>query len=211
MNLTIRHFIFGIVLGATPMLAQENVPKTDSITYKKTVSFNLSLIQPIAIGDNFMANGTDINLGGRFDVRAHFLKKISLRLRLEGFGYDVTDPSATGLYDRGSVLSISIAGGYQFFEGTDFGISASAGVGSANYGNIQGGERFGEAATIFWAGAEATFALNRYIHIFGGIEIRSDQLNINTPPQIQLQFNSVQYIVLHAGIRIQLWNKEGDE
>ncbi|MDX1462247.1 MAG: hypothetical protein R3359_04255 [Marinirhabdus sp.] len=210
MNLNIKSVLAGLLLLATPVVAQDDAIAKDSITYNKTVSFTLGVFQPIAMGDNFISNGASTNVGGRFEFRAHLLQKVNLGIRFDGFGYDVTNTQITGLYDRGTVLSIAFLGGYDIIEKDKITVTAVATFGSTNYNNRQNDEVFRESANTFTIGGEAMYALNRYFNVYGGLEFRSDQLNINGPPQIQSQFNSVQYLAVQAGLRLILWNKEGD-
>lgn len=172
----------------------------------KTVSFSLGSIYPNAIGNSYIAENSTQDFGVDFVARFHLVEKLTLGVNINFFGLDIEDQNA--LYDRSRVSSLGLDVGYVVLRQKTFNILAVGSVGAVNYRNSKGGEKFNDTGTYFALGAEFEYVISTYFQLYAGPEFRMDRLNIDAPASIDTEVNKIDYLNIHFGVRLTLWNNE---
>jgi len=209
MNLNTKQTLFFLVLLFPFVLSAQaigDLAKNDKT--HKVISFSLGTFKPIAFGDSFINDNTESNFGVEFNAQFNIIKKGYVGVRLNGFGLDVTEANGQRLYDRSTVSSISILLGYRFLEQEKYAVTTLGGIGRVNYSNKVNGKRFNDNGTSYWFQLEGEFSVSRYFQIYGGPELRLDRLNIASADAINSRVNNINYLMLHIGMRVSLWNNE---
>lgn len=158
---------------------------------------------PIAFGDNFVNQGMDLSGGAKIVLKVNTYKTFFVGPYFSFFNGSVTDQALLGNYENTANFVIGGVAGYDFYI-SNFDISIGAGVGYSVYRNRGLGDSFNDTGTAAWLSPEISYRFNPYLGVFIAPEIRHDFMDIDVPEALEDTFDSVNYLNISFGLRINL-------
>jgi|AntDeeMinimDraft_5_1070356.scaffolds.fasta_scaffold01081_12 hypothetical protein len=205
MNSTIKfRFLLAFFFAASISSAQDSIVKKDA--EKSFGVFNLSAIYAVPIGNSFVKDGFEIKPGFAFDFHFNINKTpILLGFHFRSFDADIKNTDVVGNYTDSDITYIGIKLGYQYILNDDFRVSAFLGVGSRKYHNsepVNSDFSFRDGGTSVPFTIEFDYQFSKYFGAFASTGYQIDFLDINAPPEIRGDFDTVDYINFQLGMRI---------
>lgn len=195
----------------------ESSSKDDSIetkksdAHQKTVIFTLGLFQPITTESSFIGRGTEGKVSFNIGVQGFVYKHFFIGVNTGASYLEVTDSSFTGNYKRSTVAHTYIEVGYEFPINKDFRLGASfAPWGEARYKNIRSRARNNEQvdhAKFTKYELYLGYNISGKLYVFAGYSFRNDNSDIQTAPEIQDDFDKIQYHQINFGLKLYFGSK----
>ncbi len=203
-NLFIVFLFFGHLFFGQESAKSVAKNKTQKDRYDYRAKIYGELIIPIATGDNFVANGFDVNRG--FVIRAELLQpKLSYGLQYDRFEGRPNETALTGFIDKTTFSHVVFYAKYHLLEQKDwFYLSPRAGIGSSTYTNSIGSTRFFDSGFTVLVGLDTSFRVSDQISFNIGLSQIWDFLSIDTAQEIENDFNTTQFFVPSFGIQLHL-------
>lgn len=211
MFLNIRILIVALIFSST-IVAQETGKTENTETNKqqetKGPGKNIGNIVigpyfPIAFGDNFVNNGMDLKLGGKFAFKVNAFHDFYIGPYFSFFNGNVTNRQLLGNYNSTTNYVLGGIIGYEkHIDKLD--VSLGIGVGAATYRNHGPSDNFSDTATAVWLNPEISYRFTTYLGFFVAPEIRHDFMNIDVPAELEDTFKGVNYFNISFGLRINL-------
>jgi len=208
LNIKLLFFLF---IGFITLQSTAQVLKGGSFNDQshKTVAFSLGTFQTNALGDSFIAENSSQKLGYDLTSHLYLIDKLKVGIRFNWFRLELDGDQP--LYDRSTAFAFAFTAGYNVVTINDLTIALLGGAGGTHYRNVKGTERFSDTGSVYWLGAEIEYPITRYFQLYAGPEFRFDRLNIDAANAIDKEVNDINYLNLNFGLRITLWNDEGNE
>ena len=185
-----------------------SVAQEKPVEYRPVGSISLSAYQPIAFGNNFVNRGLSTNLGGQFETKFYLGGDLFAGLRITVFGADVVDATKAGNYQRTTVSSVGVVGGYKLDVLPKLELLLNGEIGIVGYRNrLNNFERFSDNGYTLRATPELHYRANRTLGIFLAPEFRYDRLSIETANNFNGYFKNVTYATISFGVRLTFTNK----
>ncbi|MFK7831833.1 MAG: hypothetical protein AB8B52_01030 [Winogradskyella sp.] len=217
MNLTlVTRLLFLLLIATSASYAQSDLVQNENsvdslnITSKeKAVILTVGFYKPFTTENSFIGQGTTGQAGFDLGMQVFLYKNFFIG----GFGgyffLDVTDADLVGDYSRSRVFSASLEVGYELpiHKNIDLGLSIAL-LGYASYRNfISEGrtrqQRDGASSRLYRAYLSYQFA--KHFAFFVNYAFRNDNSSIETAPEIQDNFNKIQYHNVGFGLKFTLF------
>lgn len=193
-------------------LQEEPTDTKQSDVNQKTVILTLGAFQPITTESSFIGRGTEGKMSFNIGVQGFVYKHFFIGVNTGASYLEVTDSSFTGNYNKSTVAHTYIEVGYEFPIYQDLRAGASfAPWGEARYKNIRNRSRINEQAdhaTITKYELYLSYKIRGALHVFAGYSFRNDNSDIETAPEIQDNFDKIQYHQINFGIKFYLGSKD---
>ncbi|NBC57003.1 MAG: autotransporter domain-containing protein [Bacteroidetes bacterium] len=208
LSLLTKTLIFTISFCACSLLAQTSDTIDNKIKQSKThLNIEFSGVVPIAIGNNFAADGMDFKYGLDFSFKGYFNNHLFFGLKFQHLRADVADVTLVGVFEHSNVNSYLAVGGYRFILDEQFNLETSLGIGATVYNNKKTSTTFDEkidfeddATTLLFSTA-ASYEISKNLKVFIKPEYRIDFMQIDTAPIRQDFFDEAHFLNILVGIR----------
>lgn len=217
MNLSLIIKLFFLVLLATFKVHTQNDDVTnesplDSLQVdsdQKALIITLDFYKPFTTDKSFIGQGTYGEAGFDVGIQVFVYKNFFIGTFAGYFFLDVTDTNLVGDYKRSRVFNVSLELGYELpiIKDLDLGVSIAP-VGYASYRNYIGEGRLrqqrDEASSILYR-AYVSYHFAKHFAVFVNYSFRNDNANIETAPEIQNNFDKIQYHNVGLGLKFTLF------
>lgn len=161
----------------------------------------VGFILPQAGGTNFVNQGYELNPG--FALKGEIVKnEFSYGGQYNRFDGNVVDISSVGGIDQTTFTHVQVYGGYCPVKSRVIQLTTHAGFGYAAFINSVGSTRFSDSGFSVLLDAELSFRLSNGFALYLNLAQTWDFLTIETPPEIQSNFNSTRFLIPSFGIQI---------
>lgn len=185
---------------------QEDVAtvKNDSLVKESSFRFHFDigyLAGFNASGDNFVAQGFDINPGADFAASIQY-NQVSFHLDVQVYSGTVTDQELVGAITRSSINRTSIGIGYYFDIAPNISINPSINYGSITYrSTIPDSADFRDEGNTISLDLKGFYEISHTFSVFASLSYFRDRLDIETAPSQQDFFRNVTHFNPSIGLR----------
>ncbi|MGX1023569.1 hypothetical protein [Psychroflexus sp. MBR-150] len=208
LSLLTKTFIFLFFIYCFTLQAQTSDTLENKTKQTKThLNVEFSGILPIAVGENFAADGMDFNYGLSFSFKGYFNDHLFFGLKFQHLRADVADETLVGVFEHSNVNSYLAVGGYRFILDEQFNIESSLGIGATVYNNKKTTTTFNEKidfeddATTMIISVATSYRITNQLKVFIKPEYRIDFMRIDTAPIRQDFFDEAHFLNILFGIR----------
>jgi hypothetical protein len=203
----------GVMAQNTNEVLEDKVKDTiTSGKYQKSLIFSVEVFKPYTTENSFIGRGTEAKTSFNLGVQMFIYKNFFIG-GFTGASYlQVKDSQFTGNYRRSTVAHSYFNFGYELPINEDLRLGASVAlIGSARYKNKvnnSGSVRQIDNAKLNKYGVYLSYKVDGALSIFAGYSYRVDKTKINTAPEIQDNFNTINYHNFSIGIKIYGGNRD---
>ncbi|MDB9782224.1 hypothetical protein OAB88_03830 [Winogradskyella sp.] len=215
MNLTLVTKLLFLALLTTVAISGQTVSaieqnSIDSLNSKeKKLTLNIGFYKPFTTNSSFIGEGTKGQGGFDIGMQVFVYKNFFIGAFAGYFFLDVTNTNLVGDYRRSRAFNAAIELGYEHSLSKKIDIGASiAPLGYTEYRNYISDGRVRQqrdnASSIAYR-TYVNYQFSRYFAFFINYSFRNDTTKIETAPEIQNNFNEIQYHNVGFGLRILVY------
>jgi len=182
---------------------EENVSKESS---RRFFTYQISIVKPVAFGDNFADNGLKQLVGYDLSLRFYIFRSIFLGVEGGSFIATVENEDLVGDFDQSNANTYGLTAGYTFQLNKNHLVDAGLSYGAVNYRNSKDGldDRFVDSGNYLKINGQYNYRINKNISVFAFTNLRLDRLDIKTSPNIDSFINQSNYVIFGIGFKIGL-------
>lgn len=195
------------LLAVSGLKAQDSLSQNTEIVQYGSLS--ISAIYAIPTGDSFVNKAYQMKPG--FAVDLYFIlsaSNILLGFSLNTFDADVQNLESAGNYTDSNITYFGVKLGYQYSISKKIKLLGFAGIGPRTYYNsepVDSDFEFRDNGTSMPLDIRFVYQFSQNFGCFTSVGYQVDWLNIDTPPEISDDFDTITYFNLQLGMRILFW------
>lgn len=204
MSLSFKILFLAFILGSfVPINAQEKQNEDPKQTEnRRLVTASAGGYWAHPLGNSFIENGVDLNIGFAGDLRVYILPRVTLGAHYNFIRGNVVNIEATGNYDHTNLWVLGGTIGYDLNLIPKVNLHFIGGAGTAVYRNQVRNIKFTDRGLALWFAPELTYSFNKNLAFYLALQYRYDRMNIDVPAALENAFNNVNYLSIGAGIRV---------
>ncbi len=173
---------------------------------RRFFSYQVSVVKPVAFGDNFANDGLKQIAGYDLSLRFYIFKSVFLGVEGGSFVATVENQNLVGDLDQSNSNTYGLTAGYTFELNKDHLVDAGLSYGKVNYRNSKDGldDRFVDNGNYLKINGQYNYRFNKNVSVFAFANLRLDYLDIKTSPVIDSFINRSNYVIFGIGLKISL-------
>ena len=199
-------FVFLSVVSFQLNAQDKTTENADEENIGRFISFQATLLQPVAFGDNFANDALSQKVGYHVAMRFYVYKKFFLGAEGGSFSADVENKALVGDFDDSNANTYGITAGYSFLFNETNALDAAASYGFANYRNKKNNvdDRFVDNGNYVKLQVQYNYKFSQSLSVYAMAAWRYDFLDIDASPQIDDFINQAQYLTFGIGVKFNV-------
>ena len=197
-----------LTLGTHQLTAQENQTENDQEeNISRFISFQLTLLHPVAFGDNFANDALSQKIGYIAVLRFYLYRSFFLGAEGGSFSADVENKTLVGNFKSSNANTYGITAGYSFLLNESQTIDAAFIYGFASYRNEKNDvdDRFVDDGNYAKLQLQYNYKFSQKFSVYAMTGLRYDFLDIDTSSRIDAFINEANYMTFGLGMKLNIF------